>query len=153
MGRSRTPPVTALDTSVLVAGLLSWHKHHEAASAALSDLLESQAAVVLPVHSLVEAYAVMTRLPPPNRLSAKEAFEILQRTLRSRFTLVGLEGDETWGLIGDLSRRPIMGGTTYDALILACARKGGARRILTFNRAHFERIVTDDFEVVVPGVP
>ncbi len=153
MGRSRVPPVTALDTSVLVAGLLSWHKYHEAAAAALSDLLESQAAVVLPVHSLVEAYAVMTRLPPPNRLSAKEAFEILEGSLRSRFTLVGLEGDEAWGLIGDLSRRPIVGGTTYDALILACAQKGGAHRILTFNREHFERIVTDDFEVVVPGVP
>ncbi len=151
MRRSRVPPVTALDTSVLVAALLSWHEHHEVAAAALSELVEGEAKLVLPVHALVEAYSVMTRLPPPHRLSAKDAFEILDHSLRRRCTLIGLEGDEAWELIQDLSRRPISGGASYDALILASARKGGARRILTFNRSHFERIVTEEFEIVIPG--
>ena len=150
MARSRILPATALDTSVIVAGLLSWHEHHEAASVALSELLESRADIVLPVHVLVEAYSVMTRLPHPHRLSAQEAFEILDESLHPRVTLVGLEGEEAWELIGNLSRRPITGGTSYDALIMACAKKGGARRILTFNRAHFERIGADDVEVVIP---
>lgn len=44
----------------------------------------------------------------------------------------------------------ITGGTSYDSLILASARKGGAQRILTFNRSHFERIATEDIEIVVP---
>lgn len=151
MGRSRILPATALDTNVLIAGLLSWHQHHAAASAALSELLESRASVVLPAHALVEAYAVMTRIPPPHRLSAKNAFEILDASLRSRCVLVSLEGSEAWDLIDELSRRPITGGSSYDALILACARKGGARRILTFNRVHFERLGAEDIEVVVPG--
>lgn len=150
MGRDRVPPVTALDTSVIVAGLLSWHEHHEAASAELSELLESQADVVLPVHALVEAYAVMTRLPPPHRLSARDAFEILDGSFRSRAILIGLDGEDGWDLIGSLARRSVTGGTSYDGLILACARKGGAQRILTFNRAHFERVDTGGLEIVVP---
>lgn len=40
---------------------------------------------------------------------------------------------------------------SYDGLILACAMKGGAQRLLTFNRAHFERIRNEGIEIVVPG--
>jgi len=150
MKRERVPPATALDTSVLIAGLLSWHEHHEPASAQLAELLASAADIVLPVHALVEAYAVLTRLPPPHRLSARDAFEILDGSFRNRAILVGLERDEGWDLIESLRDRSIAGGTSYDGLILACARKGGARRILTFNRAHFERLGTG-IEIVVPG--
>ena len=151
MDIDRVPPVTALDTSVIVSGLLAWHEWHEIASARLSALLESQAEVVLPLHALVEAYAVMTRLPPPHRLSGKDAVEILEGTLRARSTLIGLEGDEGWHLIRDFARRSVAGGTSYDGLILACALKGGARRLLTFNRAHFERIEAEGIEILTPG--
>jgi len=143
--------VTALDTSVIVAGLLSWHEHHEAAASELVTLLESGEEVVIPLPALVEAYSVMTRLPPPHRLSTRNALAVLQGSFRNRSTLVGLDGDEGWSLVESLAQRSIAGGTSYDGLILACALKGGARRIFTFNRAHFERIETDGVEIVVPG--
>ncbi|HYU32756.1 MAG TPA: PIN domain-containing protein [Thermoanaerobaculia bacterium] len=142
---------TAVDTNVIVAGLLSWHEHHQVASAELIGLLESKAEIVLPLPVLVEAYSVMTRLPPPRRVAAKNAVEILNRSFRHRVTLVGLDGNEGWDLIEDIGQRSITGGTAYDGLILACARKGGARRLLTFNRSHFERIATEEMEIVVPG--
>jgi predicted nucleic acid-binding protein len=145
--------VTALDTNVIVAGLLAWHDHHETASAQLNALLESTIEIVIPLTALVEAYSVMTRMPPPHRLGSKDALEILESSLRHRVTLVGLDGDEGWGLMEDIGRRSITGGTTYDGLILACARKGGARRLLTFNRSHFERIATEEIEIVVPEPP
>lgn len=146
----RIASVTAIDTSVIVPGLLFWHERHEAASAALVQLLESGNEVVLPLHSLVEAYAVMTRLPPPHRLSAKDALDLLDGSFRNRSNLIGLEGDEGWDLLQNLSHRNLVGGTSYDSLILAAARKGGAQRILTFNRSHFERIATEGIEIVVP---
>ena len=142
---------TAIDTSVIVPGLLFWHEKHAVASAALIELLESGNQVVLPLHSLVEAYAVMTRLPPPHRLSAKDALDLLNGSFRQRSNLVGLEGDEGWELLQSLRDRDLVGGTSYDSLIFASARKGGARRLLTFNRSHFERIAGEEIEIVVPA--
>ncbi len=150
-GGSEGLEATALDASVIVAGLLSWHQRHEAAVAALMELLERDARLVLPVYSLVEAYAVMTRLPPPHRLSPKNAFEILSGSLRGRCTLVSVESAEAWALIGDLSERSVAGGMTYDALITAAARRGGASRILTLNRNHFERVKAKGLRISVPG--
>ncbi|HKH48239.1 MAG TPA: PIN domain-containing protein [Thermoanaerobaculia bacterium] len=145
--------VTALDTNVIIAGLLSWHEHHAAASAELITLLEDKAEIVLPLHALVEAYSVMTRLPPPHRLGSDAALEILESSFRDRTNLVGLDGDEGWGLIEEISRRSISGGTSYDGMILACARKGGAQRFLTFNRPHFERLGAEGIEIVTPDLP
>jgi predicted nucleic acid-binding protein len=144
------PPATALDTSVLVAGLLSWHEHHRTASAALSVLLESRERIILPLHALAEAYSVMTRLPPPHRLSPRDALQILEGSLRTRATVVGLDGEEGWLCLGDLARSAISGGTTYDGLILACARKAAATKIFTLNPAHFERLGMDGIEIAVP---
>ncbi len=151
MENDRLLPAVALDTSVIVSGLLSWHEHYETAAAALVMLLEGRDRVILPLHSLVEAYAVMTRLPPPHRLSSKRALAMLEGSFRNRLTLVGLDGEEGWGLIRDLDQQSIAGGASYDALIVACARKGGAQRILTFNRKHFERLESEDIEIVIPG--
>lgn len=147
----QTASITAIDTSLIVPSLLFWHEKHVVASAALVELLESDSTVVVPLHSLVEAYAVMTRLPPPHRLSAEEAFDLLEGSFRSRSDLIGLEGDEGWDLLQDLCQRNLVGGSSYDSLILASARKGGAQRILTFNRSHFERIATEGIEIVVPS--
>jgi predicted nucleic acid-binding protein len=142
---------TAIDTSVIVSALLSWHEQHQTASAALAELLGSGSELILPLHSLIEAYAVMTRLPPPHRLSAKDALDLLEGSFQSRSHLVGLAGDEGWDLLRELSRRNLIGGASYDSLILTSAQKGGARKILTFNRAHFERIGIEGIEIVVPG--
>jgi len=147
------PEVIALDASVIVPGLLSWHARHDTASAELVALLQKPGKILLPLHSLIEAYAVMTRLPPPHRLSPKNAFSILEGSFAKRSILVGLDGEEGWDLIRELSQRSIAGGTTYDGLIVACARKGGARLILTFNRRHFERLESDAIEILEPGPP
>lgn len=140
----------ALDTSVIVAALLTWHEHHRPAAAALAVLLEGTGRIILPLQALVEAYSVMTRLPPPHRLNPRDAMELLERSLRVRSDVFGLDGEEGWHCLGDLVRSSIAGGTSYDGLILACARKGGAARILTLNPAHFERVGMEGIEVVVP---
>ena len=75
------------------------------------------------------------RWSKPTRLSAKDALAIPERSLRQRTIVVGLDGEEAWELIESLSQRQIAGGTSYDGLIAACARKGGAQRTLTFKAA------------------
>ena len=63
----------AVDSSVLVAALLGWHEHHVAAFRVLDAVLAADDDLVLPVHALIETYAVLTRLPAPHRLSPKAA--------------------------------------------------------------------------------
>lgn len=116
----------------------------------LVDLLEGKERIVLPLHALVEAYAVMTRLPAPHRLSPRDALQILERSLRARVTVVGLDGEEGWHCLGDLVQSAISGGTSYDGFILASARKGKATRIYTLNPAHFARLPVGGIEIAVP---
>jgi predicted nucleic acid-binding protein len=151
VANKQRPPIAALDASVIVAGLLSWHEYHQAASAELVPLLKRPEKIVVPLHSLVEAYAVLTRLPPPHRLSPENSLALLEGSFRGCSTIVGLHGEEGWDLIEELGRQSIAGGTSYDGLIVACARKGDAQRILTFNRKHFERLGSEGINIVVPG--
>jgi predicted nucleic acid-binding protein len=141
--------VTAADTSVLIAALLAWHEAHEPAREALLDALGG--IVVVPAPALAEAYAVMTRLPAPHRIAPDDACELLSGSFEQRVKVVGLSGKETWRFLHENSGRGVAGGATYDALILACARKGGAQRVLTLDRRDFLRLAAAEIEVVVPG--
>ena len=44
-----------------------------------------------------------------------------------------------------------MGGRAYDALILRCALKTGATRLVTLDRRDFERLDLGGIELIVPG--
>ncbi len=144
---------TALDTSVIVPALLAWHEHHSAALPVVRDALAAPAPLVLPLPALVEAYAVLTRLPPPWRLRARDAHRLLEDTFRGPARIVGLEGHEAWDLLGGAQGNEIAGGAIYDAHIAQCARKARAARLATFNRRHFERLDLGDVAILVPSAP
>ena len=117
----------AVDTSVVVAAFASWHESHQAALRAL------RGAPRLPAHVAHETFSVLTRLPPPHRADA----EIVATFLELRFPgpLLALRG-------GDLKRLPreavaagITGGSIYDALVAATARRAGATLLTRDRRA------------------
>jgi predicted nucleic acid-binding protein len=144
-------PVTALDTSVIVAGLLAWHESHEAALRALVQAHAAEgASLVVPAAAMIEAYSVMTRLPAPHRLAPDDAIELLSGSFEASSKLISLTAAETWGLLRELAENEIVGGRGYDALILACARKARATRLLTLDRRDFGRMDTGSIEIVVP---
>jgi len=144
--------VTALDTSVIIAGLVSWHEDHSRSRSALETALAAPEPTILPVHALLEAYSVITRLPPPRRLTPNKARTLLSESLRESTRLVGL-GEEGWSVIEELADRLIGGGMTYDAAIVASARKAEATRILTLNGRHFKRLTGADMEIREPEEP
>jgi predicted nucleic acid-binding protein len=133
----------ALDTSVIIPALLSWHEHHAAALPVVQAAFEGSEAPILPLPVLVEAFAVLTRLPPPWRVSSSDAHALLARTFRARARVVGIDGQEAWELLDAALASGVAGGATYDAHIAACARKAGASRLVTFNRKDFERLGID----------
>jgi predicted nucleic acid-binding protein len=127
----------AVDTNVIVAALLEWHERHREASDALEDALQA-GALSLSLHALLEAYAVMTRLPAPHRLHPRDAYKLLYDNFYRSAETTWLEKRELWKLLESLQEHGLAGGKTYDAYILACALKAKASSLITFNRRDFE---------------
>jgi predicted nucleic acid-binding protein len=140
-----------IDTSCVVAAVLSWHEDHAATVEDLRRRPRRGDKLVLAAHTLVESYAVLTRLPANRRLEAQEAWTLL-RANWSRAELVGLTPAEHWALLENAAEARIEGGQSYDALIAACARKAGVDLLLTWNLSHFARLA-GPFRVSRPGQP
>lgn len=143
---------TGLDTSIIVAALLGWHESHEPALQALAATGTDRAdRLIVPAPALVEAYAVMTRLPAPHRLAPADALDLLAGSFEHKAEVIALDETETWRFLHAAAREGLAGGRAYDALILQCARKARAARFLTLDRRDFERFDVAGIEIVVPG--
>jgi predicted nucleic acid-binding protein len=116
----------AADSSVLVPAILTDHEFHEACfeSAGLLD-----AAIG---HSLVETYAVLTRLPQPYTVPGVQASEAL-RSYSAQVLM--LPGDELADTIDRFAIARVSGGSSYDALIAATAAHHGAKLLTRDGRA------------------
>jgi predicted nucleic acid-binding protein len=124
------------DTSCLVALLCSWHEHHDATLREMNQRARSGDLAILAGHSLVETFAVLTRLPYPFRLSEQDAFRLLEENF-AKTPIVTLTSTQYWRVLKESTEKKISGGQIYDALIAACARKARAPVLLTWNQDHF----------------
>src|SRR5258705_11878977 len=110
------------DTSCLVALICSWHERHAATLKEMNHRNQSGYASVLAAHSLVETFAVLTRIPYPYRLSEKDTWELLNANF-SKTRVVALTSTQYWAALKTCRDSGISGGQIYDAVIAACARK------------------------------
>ena len=134
---------------MLVAAFCAWHEHHEPAAGALEAMARQRRRLVLAAPVLLEAYAVLTRLPAPHRLSLDSARELLRGNLAAR-RAVALDTRGYWRLIDRAADGGVAGGRSYDALVVACAVRAGVDRLLTLNRRDFEALVPDSIAVECP---
>jgi predicted nucleic acid-binding protein len=142
------PALIAADASVLVASVVAWHERHRAAASAVEAAL-TRKALVIPAPSLLDAYAILTRLPAQHRLQHAEAFHLL----RANFGAARLAGPRTrdaWSALRRLSVAPIGGSDAYDAQLVEIARDAGAKTLLSFRRAELERLAIAGIEIVEP---
>lgn len=126
----------AVDTSVVVAAFASWHEGHSAAAAALARKPR------VPGHVLVEAYSVLTRLPPPHRAPADLAATFLAERFPAPPLVLPARAHRD--LVLTSARTGLVGGAIYDALIAATARRAGATLL---TRDHRARSVYDRMQV------
>jgi predicted nucleic acid-binding protein len=122
----------------MVAAVCAWHEHHAAATAHIEQQLDDGARLVVAGPALVEAYAVLTRLPAPHRLSSADAWAVLEANFVQPATIAILNDEAYPKLLRRLAKEAIAGGRTYDAVIAECAHHAGVGTLLTFNRRHFE---------------
>jgi predicted nucleic acid-binding protein len=119
---------------VVVPAFATWHSAHEQAA----DIVRT--APGLPAHAGLEAFAVLTRLPGPNRANPADVRAFLARAFPGRW--LALSGEGMPGLLDELARLGIAGGSSYDALIAATARSVGATLVTRDLRARwtYERL-------------
>ena len=137
------------DTNCLVALASADQQHHAATS---RDRLRRQArgeAMVIAMHCAEEAYSVLTRSPPPLRCRPADAWVWIQAWTRQA-RLVDLNPQERLNMLRNGSELSIVGGQIHDFLIAACARKAGARTLVTWNLRHFVRWAGADLEIMNP---
>lgn len=124
------------DTNCLVAALCAWHQHHERTLSEFDHRMADGQELILAAHSLAETYAVLTRLPPPNRLRGKDALALIEENWAGN-PVVHLTGRDTWRALRDARQLGVVGGQTYDALIAASALKARATALVTWNVRNF----------------
>ena len=133
-----------LDTSVLISAVVKQHVFHERSFAVLERIHNGKDEGIISTHSLVEMYAVLTKLPPPYRHTPEQALLSIEENVLKHFKTVGLAGSEYAALLRDAAGNRIQGGTIYDALLLQSATKAGVDAIYTLNLKHFQAIVVTE---------
>lgn len=127
----------ALDTSVAVPLVMRRHEAHTL----VREAVRGQPPV-LTFHSLIETYAVLTRLPGDARVSPADAARVLATNFGPPLPL-RLSGDDA--LPGRLASADVAGGAAYDAVVALTALGAGALLLTRDARAisTYQRIGVD----------
>ena len=128
-----------LDTSVLVAAMVESHPAHARALPWVQRVQDGVDIGLVAAHSLAELYAIFTTLPVQPRIPPAVAQQLINNIL-GRFKVVFLSDEDYIAVINHLSDLGIVGGATYDALILHAAVKANADRVVTLNEKDFLRV-------------
>lgn len=138
------------DTSCMVAAVCGWHEHHDRAMKEIGRRLNRGERMIVAAPALIETYAVLTRLPPPHRLSLEDTLELLERNFIFSDPVV-LDVERYQSLLRSAPEDGIVGGQIYDAVIAACALSGKATTLLTFNETDFKFFAGRGITIVVPS--
>ncbi|MGH8773784.1 MAG: type II toxin-antitoxin system VapC family toxin [Jiangellaceae bacterium] len=133
-----------MDTSVAVAMVVTDHAGHDNVFEALKDRRLGLAG-----HAAFETFSVLTRLPPPARLTPAAAARLLSANFPGGLFLGPQAASD---LIASLPGHRIAGGSVYDALVGAAAKEHGIvlatrdrRAIQTYRALDVEiELVLDD---------
>jgi predicted nucleic acid-binding protein len=136
-----------LDTNAIVALLCPWHEHHQLVVRAATAALRDHKGLGVVAYTLIEAYAVLTRLPAPYRLACSDAFELLRKNFGAA-PLAALAAPEHWTLIERAAGASVGGGRTYDALIAETAALLAPCDLFTFNAKHFAGADSPELTIV-----
>ncbi|MGF1646507.1 MAG: PIN domain-containing protein [Kineosporiaceae bacterium] len=116
----------AVDTSVAVPAMVTWHPEHRACRGVAED-------AAIPAHAVLESYSVMTRLPG-KRLGAEAARALILGWFDGDRILAPV-GVGVLDLVTTVSETGVVGGATYDALVGATARDHGRVLVSRDRRA------------------
>lgn len=127
----------ALDTSVLVAGLVATHPHNTRAAPWIEP--KPKRTRLVTTHALAECWASLTAMPIEPRTSGDQAQRMLMRILPS-LRVVALSRAAYVDAVRRCAALGLKSGAVYDALHLIAAEKAKVDVLLTFNLGDFTRL-------------
>jgi predicted nucleic acid-binding protein len=116
------------------------HPMHERALIWLQRIQGGTDVGLIAAHSIAELYAVLTTLPIQPRLSPTTSERLIRRNVLDVCQVVPLSDQDYAAIVDHLSKAGLVGGVTYDALILYAALKADVDRVVTLNERDFRRI-------------
>jgi predicted nucleic acid-binding protein len=116
-----------LDTSAAIALVQPSHAKH-----LLVREVTRARILGLSGHAELETYSVLTRLPPPYRLTPGTALRLVRTNFPSTKRL---PASRATGLLEELVEAGLAGGSTYDALVALTARHHDLTLLSTDTRA------------------
>ncbi|WP_454062700.1 PIN domain-containing protein [Candidatus Nitrospira salsa] len=143
-------PTFLLDSSVMVAAVCSWHEHHQAAIEEIERRLKRRQTMIVAAPTLVETYAVLTRLPSPHRLSSHDAKNLIESNFLNEYKCIALDENDYKHLVLEAPGKDVSGGRTYDWVIALCAQKAEVSVLLTFNIRDFTSFSLHDVGIYFP---
>lgn len=128
------------DTNVIVAAFINSHPSHRRSLPWLQKAVKKQIEGLVSIHSLIEVYSVITRLPLSPRISTDLALKLIKENILNSFKLITYSSKDYIDLLASLEKNNISGGASYDGLILWAAEKSKADKIITLNANDFIRV-------------
>jgi predicted nucleic acid-binding protein len=138
-----------LDTSVLVAAMVEAHPAHAVALPWLQRAKDGICTGLVAAHSLAELYAILTTLPVRPPIQPTAAQQLIKHNVLDILEVVSLSDEDYVAVIDHLAALGIIGGATYDALILYAALKANADQVVTLNDKDFRRGYPDLADKIV----
>jgi len=128
------------DTSVIVAAIIEAHPRHEESLLWLQKVKNNEIEGVIPSHTSIELYSVLTSLPLSPRISPALAWQLIRENIFKSFELVTHTKNDQISLLERLVENQITGGASYDGLIAYAAKKAKVDKLLTLNSEDFLRV-------------
>lgn len=138
-----------LDTSVLVAAMVEAHPSHEQGLTWFKRVTSGSDEGIVAAHTLAEIYSILTTLPVQPRISPDDARQLIQRNIIQKLEVVTLTKQDYAQLIDLLAEIGVIGGATYDALILRAAAVAQVDLVVTLNEKDFRRVYPDLADKIV----
>ncbi len=138
-----------LDTSILVAAMVEAYPAHEQGLAWLKRVTRGTDKGLVAAHSLAELYAILTTLPVHPSIPPSDARQLIQHNVVQNLEVVFLTDQDYLQVIEHLAALGIVGGATYDALILRAAANAKVDLIVTLNEREFRRVYPDLADKIV----
>ncbi len=140
-----------VDSCVVVSGIHTSHPLHAVAAEWLIRNISSNE-LIITHHSILETYAVLTRLPGMLRITGPEAKLLLESTIRPNMQVAEFTASSIWDCIVSLVDHSAVGGQSYDAFTAEILTRAGVEAIATFNTTHFTNLASH-LSIIDPSKP